>query len=194
MCIYIYIYTYIHTYISICIYIYIYIYIYMDIHVYTHMGLQLSSWKPAAKRLSRSSKKPIAWAAQLDDSKIRPSHTVGSLNYQGLRAIVRTLGQIRRSGYQEIRVNVRIVKTYLKIMKLYIGILKKQSNDRRGKRLRDLREGWVMICCGFPVVQHASPEFRQSFAGISQDFRQNIAFEHLEKGDDHNSAFPHFTR
>ena len=41
-----------------------------------------------------------------------------------------------------------------------------------------------------------SPEFTgfpQNFTRISPDFPQNIELEHLKKGDNHHSAFPHCT-
>ena len=63
----------------------------------------------------------------------------------------------------------------------------------------------LYCCCGLPVFSHScasgispeshreftrmSPEFHENFAGNSPEYR--IELEHLQRGDNHNSAFPH---
>ena len=61
---------------------------------------------------------------------------------------------------------------------------------------------WVSCCLTrsstispeFQTFTGISSEVHQNFIGISPDFRHNIELEHLKKGDNHNSAFPHQRR
>ena len=59
------------------------------------------------------------------------------------------------------------------------------------------RLSYVCLCAScllntpFRNVTRVSPEIQQNFTRISPEFRQNIELEHLKKGDNHDSVFPH---